>query len=148
MMAATIATGDWNQVGTDMGYTDTLAKRAIISSAAAAIDWTDQPYTVARLSVAPLRVLVAAIFHGRLDQLHRAGSAALVLPGQRHALVGLEDDANRYYLLDLGHEAVYVRHEARHVTQLPDPLTEHEARPWHSPRCQPVTAARATDARS
>ncbi len=149
MIAATIVTGDWNQVGADMGYTDTPAKREAISAAAAAIDWTDQPYTVARLSVAPLRVLVAAIFHGRLDQLHRAGSAALALDGQRRALVGLEDDTNRYYLLDLGHEAVYVRHETRNVAQLPDPLTEHQPRPWHSPACQPVTAARrSTDARS
>ena len=130
-----------------MGYTDTTAKRAVISAAAAAIDWTDHPYTVPRLAVAPLRVLVAAIFHGRLDQLHRAGSAALVLDGQRHALVGLEDDANRYYLLDLGHEAVYVHHETHHITQLPDPLTEGQPRPWHAPPCQPATT-RSTDARS
>jgi hypothetical protein len=149
MIAVTIGAAEWNQVGAEMGYTDTPANREAISAAAAAIDWTDQPYTLPRLSVAPLRVLIAAIFHGRLGQLHRAGSAALVLDGQRHALVGLEDDANRYYLLDLGHEAVYVRHESRHVAQMPDPLTEHDPRPWHAPRCQPVTAAhRSTDARS
>jgi hypothetical protein len=149
MNAVTVTTAEWNQVGDEMGYTDTPAKREAISAAAAAIDWTDQPYTLPRLSVAPLRVLVAAIFHGRLGQLHRAGSAALVLDGQRHALVGLEDDTNRYYLLDLGHEAVYVCHETRHTEQLPDPRGDSAPRPWHSPTCQPSTAApRSTNARS
>ncbi|MCW2632978.1 MAG: hypothetical protein JWR88_1940 [Pseudonocardia sp.] len=148
MNAVTVTTAEWNQVGTEMGYSDTPAKRQAITAAADAIDWTDQPYTLPRLSVAPLRVLVAAIFHGRLGQLHRAGSVTLVLDGQQHALVGLEDAANRYYLLDLGHEAVYVRHETRHTEQLPDPLGEDEPRPWHSPTCQPITAHRSTDARS
>jgi hypothetical protein len=146
MSILTNTTAEWNQIGAEMGYTDTTAKREAITAAADAIDWTEDPYAVARLSVAPLRVLVAAIFHGRIAELKRAGSVALVLDGQRHALVGLEDDTNRYYLLDLGHEAVHVRRQALHTEQLPGPLQKSAPRPWHS-TSQPITTDRPPDAR-
>ena len=103
----------WSTAGHDTGWRDTQANRTAILAAAAAIDWTDRPATVRRLQEPPVRVLLAAIFYGRLDQLRQAGSAAVMLDGQRHAVVGLADDINRYYLLDLGHEAVYVLHESR-----------------------------------
>jgi hypothetical protein len=43
MNAVTVTTAEWNHVGTEMGYTDTPAKRQAITAAADAIDWTDQP---------------------------------------------------------------------------------------------------------
>jgi hypothetical protein len=105
----------WSSASHDTGWQDTPTNRAAIRAASAAIDWTDRPATVQRLHHATVRVLMAAIFFGRLDQLHEAGSAAVALDGERHALIGLADDRNRYYLLDLGHEAVYVLHESRNA---------------------------------
>jgi hypothetical protein len=104
---------DWRRVAVSLGYADTETKRAAIRAAADAIDWTDQPWTVARLTEAPLRVLVAAMFYQRRDDIRRAGSARLQLNGAEHALVGVEDAAGtRYFLLDMGHEAAYVLHQA------------------------------------
>jgi hypothetical protein len=102
----------WTVLGSQMGYTNNETKRAAVRAAAAAIDWTDHPATVAQLQASPVRVVVAGIFFGRSQQLRRAGTAALTLAnGVQVALVGLEDARDRYYLLDLGHEALYVLRE-------------------------------------
>jgi hypothetical protein len=58
-------------------------------------------------------VLVAAIFFGRRNQLREAGTAPVALDGRAVTLLGVADEDNRYYLLDLGDEAVYVLHESR-----------------------------------
>jgi hypothetical protein len=102
----------WTVLGSQMGYTNNETKRAAVRDAAAAIDWTDQPATVAQLHCSPVRMVAAGIFFGRSQQLRRAGTAALTLAnGVQVALVGLEDARDRYYLLDLGHEALYVLRE-------------------------------------
>jgi hypothetical protein len=60
-----------------------------------------------------VRALTVAIFFGRLDQLHAAATSTVDIDGHDRTLIGLADDRNRYYLLDLDDVAVYVLHESR-----------------------------------
>jgi hypothetical protein len=102
----------WTDVSADTGWHNTSANRAVITTAAERITWTDQPATVRQLHRGMTRVLVAAVFFGRLNQLREAGTIDVAIEGHATTLVGLADEHNRYYLLDLGDEAVYVLHES------------------------------------
>lgn len=107
------ARSHWSQTNADTGWHDTPANRAAVTAAAEQISWTDQPATVPQLHQGMTGVLVAAVFYGRLDQLREAGITAVGLDGRAVTLLGLADEHDRYYLLDLGDEAVYVLHETR-----------------------------------
>jgi hypothetical protein len=69
MTAALREAAHWSSASHDTGWRDTPTNRAAVRAAAAAIDWTDRPAAVRRLQQPPVRVLFAAIFFGRLDQL-------------------------------------------------------------------------------
>lgn len=103
----------WSAAGPDTGWHDTPANRQLVRAATNRIAWTDRPATVTQLHQAPARVLAAAIFFGRLNQLREAGSAELTLDAKPCTLIGLADDRNRYYLLELDNQTVYVLHESR-----------------------------------
>lgn len=103
----------WSPASADTGWQATPSQRAAVSSAAARMSWTDQPYRLQQLQQPPVRVLTVAIFFGRLDQLHAASVEPVDIDGQTRTPIGLADDCNRYYLLDLDDVAVYVLHESR-----------------------------------
>lgn len=113
-MTATLSpTAHWSGASADTGWQATPANRAAVTAVASRMQWTDQPHRLPQLQRPPVRALATAIFFGRLDQLHAAATAAVDLDGRDRTLIGLADDRNRYYLLDLGEVAVYVLHESR-----------------------------------
>jgi hypothetical protein len=113
-MTATLApTTHWSAASADTGWQATPANRAAVTAAASRMQWTDQPHRLPQLRQPSVRALAAAIFFGRLDQLHAAAAGTVDLDGRDRTLIGLADDRNRYYLLDLGDLAVYVLHESR-----------------------------------
>lgn len=113
MTAALAPTAHWSPASADTGWQATATHRAAITTAAAAMSWTDQPHRLPHLQKPPIRVLTVAIFFGRLEQLHAAAVEHVEIDGQDRTLIGLADDRNRYYLLDLDDVAVYVLHKSR-----------------------------------
>ena len=103
----------WSPASADTGWQTTATQRTAVSSGAARMRWTDQPHRLPQLQQPSVRVLAVAIFFGRLDQLHAAAVEPVDIDGKPRNLIGLADDRNRYYLLDLDDIAVYVLHESR-----------------------------------
>ena len=113
-MTATLApTAHWSAASADTGWQATPDNRAAVTAAVSRMHWTDQPHRIRQLQRPAVRALAVAIFFGRLDQLHAAATSTVDLDGRARTLIGLADDRNRYYLLDLGDLAVYVLHESR-----------------------------------
>jgi len=102
----------WTGVGQAMGYTDSEDLRAAILAAADAITWSELPDGLTHLRGPAARALIAAVFRGRRDQIRRTGTATVAATGKSarpQRLIGIEDHAGvRYFVLDLGHEAVYL----------------------------------------
>lgn len=113
MTAALVPTAHWSPASADTGWHATATHRDAITTAAARMSWTDQPHRLAQLQKPTVRVLTVAIFFGRLDQLHAAAVEHVEIDAQERTLIGLADERNRYYLLDLDDVAVYVLHESR-----------------------------------
>lgn len=113
MTAALAPASHWSPASADTGWQATATHRDAIRAAADRMIWTDQPYRLPHLQRPPVRVLTVAIFFGRLDQLHAAAVEHVEIDGDERTLIGLADDRNRYYLLEVGDVAVYVLHESR-----------------------------------
>src|SRR4051812_8122130 len=78
----------WTPLGRRLGLTATTERREQILSAIVRMRWTEEVATAAWRDRPATRVVVAAIFHGRLNQLRQVGQVELE-PGRQ--LIGLRD---------------------------------------------------------
>lgn len=97
----------WTPLSRRLGLTRTAEQRNQILAALAVMDWSpDIDTRLTHLDGEAARVIVAAVYHHRADQLQLVGTADLP---DGHQLVGLQDaDGTRSYLLDLDAEAIHV----------------------------------------
>ena len=108
----------WTRLGRAMAFTNSRAKRAAIRTAMTKFIWVHPDEIADVLGAAPLRFVVAALLRpGHLvaaatTQLSSSSSGIALGLGRDPKLIGLQSDAQeRYVLLDLGYEVVYVLHE-------------------------------------
>jgi hypothetical protein len=108
----------WTRVGRAMGFTNNPAKRAAIRTAMTNMIWVHPDAIADVLGATPLRFVVAALLRqGHLvtaatTQLSSSSSGIAFGLGSDPKLIGLQSDAQeRYVLLDVGYEVVYVLRE-------------------------------------
>ena len=108
----------WTRVGRAMAFTNSRAKRAAIRTAMTNLIWVHPDEIADVLGAAPLRFVVAALLRpGHLvaaatRRLSSSSSGIALGLGSDPMLIGLQSDAQeRYVLLDLGYEVVYLLRE-------------------------------------
>ena len=117
-LASPARQAQWTRLGSVMGYTDTEPKRAEIRAAVAAMVWVEPDDLAEVLHAAPVRFVLAGLFHTLPGGLRHAAVAS-VPAGCRcrgECLIGLESaTGDRYVLLDTGHEAIDILHASAPV---------------------------------
>jgi len=115
-----------------MAFTNSAAKRAAIRTAMTNLIWVHPDEITDVLGATPLRFVVAALLRqGHLvaaatTQLSSSSWSTALGLGSDPKLIGLQSDAQeRYVLLDLGYEVVYL---LRETPALPHPVVESPVR--------------------
>ena len=110
-----------------MGFTNNPAKRAAIRTAMTNMIWVHPAAIADVLGATPLLFVVAALLRqGHLvaaatTQLSSSSSGIALGLGSDPKLIGLQSDAQeRYVLLDLGYEVVYLLSETPAVLHVAD----------------------------
>jgi hypothetical protein len=108
----------WTRLGRAMGFTNSRAKRVAIRTAMTNMIWVHPDAIADVLGATPLRLVVAALLRqghlvaGATIQLSSSSSGIAIGSGSDPKLIGLQSDAQeRYVLLDLGYEVVYLLRE-------------------------------------
>jgi hypothetical protein len=108
----------WTRLSSQMGYTNTAAKRAVIRAGIEQMTWVEPTLLAPLLDAWPLRYYVGGLFACR-QALHRAAAVDLPAdsglpdgPDLALRLIGLSSvTGERHVLLDLGYQVIDVLHE-------------------------------------